>query len=97
MTCQVLLEGRAKEGCIEKLRSMFKDILPDTRGFEGCVSLHVVQNQDDAQNLVVVEQWDTRQHYEKYLEWRTERGDLETLSAMFDGDPSIRFFDFFGV
>jgi quinol monooxygenase YgiN len=97
MACQVLLEFRAKEDCIEKMRDWFRKILPDTRGFSGCVSIQLVQNQEDPQNMVILEQWDSRQHYEKYLGWRTENGDLEVLVAMMDGEPNIRYYDFFGV
>jgi len=68
--------------------------LPDTRGYGGCVSIHLVQNQDVAQNIVIVEQWDTRQHYKKYLAWPIERGDIKILIGMVDGEPSIRFLIF---
>jgi quinol monooxygenase YgiN len=92
-----MLEFRVKEDSVEKLRSWFREILPDTRGFEGCMTLHVIQNQDDPTNIVVVEQWASRQHYEKYIQWRTERGEVDTFVGMMDGEPSFRFFDYFGV
>jgi len=37
------------------------------------------------------------QQYEKYLAWRTERGDIEKLSGWLAGEPSIRYFDNAGV
>jgi quinol monooxygenase YgiN len=43
--------------------------------------------------MVIVEDWDSRQQYEKYLSWRTERGDLEKLAAWLTGEPSIRYYD----
>jgi quinol monooxygenase YgiN len=46
---------------------------------------------------VIVEQWDTRGHYEKYLAWRTESGVMDEFAAMMAGPPNIRFFDYFGV
>lgn len=97
MTTQVILEFRAREGCIDKVRDWLRSVLPDTRGFEGCVTLHCVQNQEDPANILIVEQWDTRAHYEKYLTWRGARGDMEVFGAMMDGPPTIRFFDFFGI
>ena len=97
MTTQVILEFRAKADCIEKVRAWLKGVLPDTRSFAGCVTLHVVQNQDDPAGIMIVEQWDTRADYEKYLAWRTERGDMLEFGAMMDGPPTIRFFDFFRV
>ena len=40
------------------------------------MTLHVVQNQDDPTGIVIIEQWETRVQYEKYLAWRTKRGDM---------------------
>ena len=97
MSCQVLLEMRVKEDCVDKLKSWFKSIITDTRDYDGCTSIYVVQNQDDPQNLVIVEQWETRQHYEAYLAWRTERGDMDAVGSMVEGEPSIRYFNYFGV
>jgi len=97
MTCQVIFEFRVKEDCIEKLRAWVREVLPDTRGYDGCNSLYFIQNQDDATDFMAVEQWETRQHYEKYLQWRTETGVLDAMVEMMDGEPSFRFFDYFGV
>ena len=97
MACQVILELRTKEDCIDKAREWFKSVLPDTREFDGCTLIHLVKNQDDPQNLMIIENWDSRPQYEKYLAWRTERGDIDQLAEMMDGEPSIRFFDFLGI
>ena len=47
MTCQVILEFKAKKDAIEGIRSFLREILPDTRGYDGCVGLNITQNQDD--------------------------------------------------
>ncbi|MFT4582535.1 MAG: quinol monooxygenase YgiN [Gammaproteobacteria bacterium] len=97
MTCQVALELKTEPDCVDKARDWFTSILPDTRGFAGFVTLHIGQNQDDPTELLVVEQWDFREAYEKYLGWRTERGDMEAIAGMVATEPKIRFFDYFGV
>ena len=96
MACQVLLEFRVKDGCHDKLKQHFKQILPDTRDYEGCISLYMIQDVENPSQIMVVEQWETRQQYEKYLAWRTERGDVEVLESMWES-PTWRFFDFWGV
>ena len=53
----------------------------------------MVQNQDDTNTLVLIEQWDTRGQYEKYLAWRQESGTLAKIVELLDGPPSIRYFD----
>lgn len=97
MTCQVILEFRVKEDSVEKLRAWMKEILRDTRGYKGCNNLYLIQNQDDPYGIMVVEQWETRSHFENYLQWRTDAGVLKDLVDMTDGEASFRFFDYFGV
>lgn len=93
MACTVILEIQLKPDMIDAAKGAFKEILPDTRSYDGCQGVAVTENQDNAGNLVLVETWETRAKYEKYLGWRAETGVLDQLGAMCDGDPSIRFFD----
>ncbi len=97
MSVLVLLEMNVKPENVEDIRNFFRDKLHHTRGFDGCNGLTVHRNQDDPNTMVAVEDWDSRQHYEKYLAWRTERGDLEKLGGWLTGEPSIRHFDNLGV
>jgi quinol monooxygenase YgiN len=97
MTCQVILEIKVKPESIDATRKWFRSVLPDTRAYDGFVTLHMAQNQDNPAELMIVEQWDTRAAYEKYLAWRGERGDMNALGAMLAGEPRIRFFNYFGV
>jgi len=90
MTCIVILEVTAKKGTGLQL---VETILPDTRNKDGCQSVEVTTNLDDSDNLVLVERWATRQHYEKYIAWRQQRGDLDKLAGALAGPPSIRYFD----
>ena len=93
MSVTVLLEVQAKPEKLAELKSTFKKTLPDTRAYEGCQGVDVIGNQDDSCNLVLIEKWDSRQHYEKYLGWRTKSGALEALGAMLAQPPNIRYYD----
>lgn len=97
MTCQVILEITAKDGTYDDMRKFFIEILPDTRAFEGCVSVDFVRNQDNPNQLLIMEKWNTRQDYERYFAWRGETGVLDKLGSMIDGEPQLRFFDAVGV
>ncbi len=48
-------------------------VLLDTRAFDGYATLHIVRNYEVPNSIVIVEQWDSREHYDRYLAWRTER------------------------
>jgi quinol monooxygenase YgiN len=93
MTCIVLLEMTARKGTGRQLVETIRALLPDTRSKDGCRSVEVTTNLDDSDNLVLVEHWATRQHYENYLAWRQQRGDLDKLAEALAEPPSIRYFD----
>ncbi len=96
MACQVLLEARVKDGCLDEIKKKFVEILPDTRSFEGCIYIYVTQDLDDPAKIVFVELWESRSHYEKYLEWRTQRGDMDKMAEMME-NPSWSFLENMGV
>ena len=93
MTCIVILEATAKKGTGTQLVETIRALLPDTRNKDGCQSVEVTTNLDDADNLVLVERWATRKDHENYLAWRQQRGDLDKLAGALAGPPSIRYFD----
>jgi len=93
MACTVVLEVKLKSDMIDTAKGAFKEILPDTRAYDGCQSVEVVENQDEAGNLVLIEIWESREKQEKYLGWRAETGVLDQLGAMCEVAPSVRYFD----
>ena len=97
MSVKVFLEIQSKPECIEKLKSTLVQILPDTRGYEGCIDVKVVNNQDDPLNLILIETWKSRQHYEKYLGWRVDTGAIKALGVLLSQPASIRYFNKTGI
>ena len=93
MACTVLLEIQVKPDQVDTIKQVFKDILGDTRAYDGCQGVEVTQNNDDPTNIVLVEKWDTRAHYEKYFAWRQETGAIDALGDMLAAPPSLRYFD----
>lgn len=93
MSITVLFEVQSKPESIDALNATLKSILPDTRSYDGCQGVHVVGNQDDSCNVVLIQTWASRQHYEKYFAWRTETGAIEALGAMVSQPPTIRYYD----
>lgn len=69
-----------------------REILPVTRRFDRCRDVSVYGNKDEGQ-FVLVERWDSREHHEKYMAWRTERGDIDKLGELLAVAPSIRYFE----
>jgi quinol monooxygenase YgiN len=93
MSVIVLLEAQVKPEAVDEVKATLKAILPDTRAYDGCQGIDIYGNLEDGGNLVFYECWDSREHYEKYLAWRTETGVMEKLGAALTGPPSIRYFE----
>ena len=93
MATRVILDVKGKPGTGNELIAFFRSILPETRSHEGCTSVEALQNSDDADNVVLVEVWETREQYEKYLAWQRERGTSDRLMEALAEPPIIRHFD----
>jgi len=93
MSTMVLLEGHIKSDKIADMTSSVAQLLPDTRIYDGNQGIDVYFNVDDPGNYVLVQQWKSRGHYEKYVQWRTETGVRDKLNSMQTGPPSIRYFE----
>ncbi len=92
MATLVILEAKAKSNTLGQVKELLAKRLPETRAFEGCQSLTPYLN-EDGQTLVIVELWDSKPQYEKYLAWREETGVLGEFEALLEGEPSFRFFE----
>ena len=92
-TTVVLLEVQVKPECVEEVKAFLKEALPDTRAYDGCQGIDIYGNLDESSNLVFYERWDSREHYQKYLNWRTETGAFERLGSKLASPPSIRYYD----
>jgi len=78
---------------VEELKAFLKADLPDTGRFEGCQAVSIYQDEDVPASIVVWGTWDSRGHFEKYLAWRTARGDQEALGAMLAEPPAVSYLD----
>lgn len=92
-TTVVILEMQAKPEAVDGLKAGLKELLPDTRAYDGCQGVDIYQDRDDPGHLVFYERWDSKEHYQKYLNWRTETGAMEQLGKALTGPPSIKYFD----
>ena len=80
----VIVSFPAKEGMMEELKETMKAALPDTRAFEGCISVDTYI--EDATNTIhLIEDWETLDNQAAYLNWRIETGLLDVLEPLLDG------------
>ena len=93
MSCHVLLEFDLKPDAIDTFKALLVKHLPDARTFAGNEYAQVIENQGTPGNIVIIEIWQTRQHFEKYLAWRAETGVLGLLAACCVSEPGVRFYE----
>jgi quinol monooxygenase YgiN len=89
----VTLRFSVKSEKAEEFKSLLKNLLPDTRAYEGCHGVSVYQDQDDAGSIMLVEDWTTKEHQQKYQAWRDKTGTGEVVGPFLAGEPKFRYLD----
>lgn len=82
---------------VEWVVSTLLAVLPSTRNSDGCLGAELHQNQDDPKNLLIVQEFATREHYQAYMTAAQGQGDpdgvLERYFASFERPAVVRYFD----
>jgi len=90
---KVSLAFHCKPGQGEALLAAFTTALVETRAFDGCRQVETYVSQDDQDLIVLLEDWESRAHYERYLAWRLENGLQETLEPVLASPLEMRYLD----
>ena len=83
----VIVSFPAKPEMLETLKDAMKKALPETRAYDGCISVDTYI--DESTNTIhLIEDWETLDHQAKYLNWRVETGLLDDLDPILAGGAS---------
>lgn len=93
MTVKVIAEFNCADGNSYKLIKMCQNLFPVTREFDGCKHIDISASQDAPNRLVMTEDWASKEHHQKYLEFRTNDGTLEKIGALLESPPVITYFN----
>ena len=80
---------------VTEFLAFIKEIAPDTRAYAGCQLFDIWTDQDKPGRVLFYELWDSRDHQEKYLAWRTETGLMDKLGPFLTAPPTISYYDKF--
>ena len=80
----VIVSFPAKPETLETLKESMRRALPDTRNFEGCLSVNTFI-EESTNTIHLIEDWETLKHQETYLNWRVESGLLDDLDSFLEG------------
>ena len=80
----VIVSFPAKAETLETLKEAMRRALPDTRSFDGCLSVNTFI-EESTNTIHLIEDWETLNHQATYLNWRVENGLLTDLDPLLDG------------
>jgi quinol monooxygenase YgiN len=80
----VSVDFHCKDGAAEAVGDMLRAALPETRQFDGCQSVDVYFDAS-ANTYTALEQWDTADHYRRYLQFRTDQGIADAVAPVLEG------------
>lgn len=78
----VTLEFHFNPGVCEAFCATLPEMLKDTANRPGFRNIRAVRHKDDPDRLLLIEQWDSEQHYQDYLAWRQARGDMDNIGSV---------------
>lgn len=84
MSSMVIAEFTAAPGKLDELVGFLRSALPDTRTFDGCISLDVHIHRD-TDTIVMIESWQSHEQYDAYLAWRMETGMIDQIGGLLKG------------
>ena len=93
MAITVTLAFSVRPEGVEEFKTLLKGLLPDTRAFEGCLSVDVYQYQDSPGEILLVEDWESKEHQQRYQARREETGISETVGPFLAGEPRFNYLD----
>ena len=93
MTVSVLLEGQLIEGARDGFTALLTEKFKLTKTFNGFQKIDLTYNVEDANNWVITELWDSKEDYQKYLQFRQDDGTLDEVASICEDAPSVRIFD----
>ncbi|HVA69802.1 MAG TPA: antibiotic biosynthesis monooxygenase family protein [Acidimicrobiales bacterium] len=67
--------------------------LVETRAYDGCHGVETFVDEDDPDAVLLVEEWETRGHHERYMTWRTENGMGELLQPILAKPLDVHYLD----
>jgi quinol monooxygenase YgiN len=82
-----------KKELVEELKKYFKEILPDTRSFEGCQGVQLYESQESPTKMTIHAKWTSEEAQKKYMEWRIDNGSLEKIIPMLSEHPNLQLYN----
>jgi len=84
-----ILELHLKPDAVEEGLAVVHRILGETRAFEGCLGVSVIQDSADPAHIVAIERWESPERDAAYREWRAGDGAAPELAEAITAPPGL--------
>lgn len=89
MSVTAILDLQFKPDRVDDALALLRRILVDTRAFDGCESVTVVQDAADPAHILAVETWASLEHDAAYRRWRAGDGAITDLPELLAAAPKL--------
>ena len=76
----------------EAFKALLRELLPDTRAYEGCLKVNVYEEQENPGRIYLVEDWESKAHQQRYQAWRDQSGIANVVGPYLAGEPRFNYF-----
>jgi heme oxygenase (mycobilin-producing) len=78
-----------KEEIVDSFGEGLRAALKETAAFPGFRGIRVVHHKNARNQVLFIENWDSEEAYQAYIDWRTKAGALDALSQMVGAPPEF--------
>lgn len=89
MSVTAILDLQFRADRLDEALALFGRVLQDTRAFEGCESVVLIQDQTDPTHVVAVETWASSEADAAYRQWRAGEGAITELPPLLAAAPRL--------
>ena len=89
MASTAILDLRFKPESLDEAHQVINRILTETRAFDGCLGVTVIEDASDPAHVVAIEEWESLEKDKAYREWRAGDGAATELAALLAGPPAL--------
>ena len=89
MAVTVVATLKVKPGLADTVLEAMTAMLPETRAYAGCLGVDVVEGVDDPNTILLLEEWETPESQQAYLQWRAESGALTQMAEVLAEPPTF--------
>jgi quinol monooxygenase YgiN len=81
---------QAKPGSADELTRILREVVSETRQFQGCERVEVYRPDQAENTLILIERWLSPDAYASYQDWRAGTGVKETLRGLMASPPVVQ-------